>query len=78
MLSAVAGYAADTGVRLGIEPVNRYETFLLNTAEQAMDLLTRIGKANVFIHLDTYHLFLRVIEELPERAQLIGMMCSAD
>ena len=54
-LKEVATYAADQGVSLGIEPVNRYETYLVNTMQQAVDLIERIGEDNVFIHLDTYH-----------------------
>ena len=56
MLRNTAAYAGDKGVRLGIEPVNRYETYLINTTEQAIDLLDRIGRDDMFIHLDTYHL----------------------
>ncbi|MCG8477885.1 MAG: sugar phosphate isomerase/epimerase [Spirochaetales bacterium] len=56
VLSRVAEYAERRGIRLGIEPVNRYETFLINTAEQARDLLDRIDSPTMFIHLDTYHL----------------------
>jgi len=55
VLRSVADYAKDRGIKLGIEPVNRYETFLVNTAEQAITLLDRIESDNVFIHLDTYH-----------------------
>lgn len=56
VLRSVAGYADSQGIRLGIEPVNRYETFLVNTAQQAVELLDRIAADNMFIHLDTYHL----------------------
>lgn len=55
-LSRLARRAAADGISLGIEPVNRYETFLVNTAAQALDLLTRIDEPNVFVHLDTYHM----------------------
>lgn len=55
-LRKVAEYAAVQGVILGIEPVNRYETFLVNTCRQAKDLKNLIGKDNVKIHLDTYHM----------------------
>lgn len=56
VLGRIARYAEEKGIRLGIEPVNRYETFLVNTAEQAIALLDRIGSDNMFVHLDTYHL----------------------
>src|SRR5205823_1536168 len=39
VLKRVARHAADRGVSLGVEPVNRYETYLLNMAEQANALL---------------------------------------
>ncbi len=55
VLRSIADYGMDRGIKLGIEPVNRYETFLVNTAEQAIALLDRIGSDNVFVHLDTYH-----------------------
>lgn len=55
-LRRVARDAAKLGVSLGIEPVNRYETYLVNTAAQGVDLIERIGEPNVFLHLDTYHM----------------------
>ncbi|MFO7636778.1 MAG: sugar phosphate isomerase/epimerase family protein [Clostridia bacterium] len=55
-LREVAEYAEDLGVVIGIEPVNRYETFLVNTCAQARMLLDMIGRKNVKIHLDTYHM----------------------
>lgn len=55
-LRTVARAAADCGVTLALEPVNRYETFLVNTCAQARDLARRIGEPNVKIHLDTYHM----------------------
>ena len=55
-LRPVARRAADWGMQLGIEPCNRYETHLINTAQQAIAMLDRIGEPNVVIHLDTYHM----------------------
>lgn len=55
-LKEAAKYAADLGVRLGIEPVNRYETFLINTGEQALRLRALIDEPNVYVHLDAYHM----------------------
>ena len=51
---SVARRARELGVTIGIEPVNRYETFLINTCEQALELKDMIGTDNVRIHLDTY------------------------
>ena len=43
-------------MQLGVEPCNRYETHLLNTAHQTAAVVERVGADNVFIHLDTYHM----------------------
>lgn len=48
--------AADSGVTLGLEIVNRYESNLLNTARQAVDYVREVDRANLVIHLDTYHM----------------------
>ena len=56
VVSKVADQARKLGMRLGIEPCNRYETHLLNTAAQAVGIVERTGAGNVFIHLDTYHM----------------------
>lgn len=52
----VAKYAAEFGMSLGLEPVTRYESYLLNTAEQARHLIDMIDEPNVFVHLDSYHM----------------------
>lgn len=55
-LEAVAKHAKSLDLLFGIEPVNRYETHLLNTGWQAVEMIERIGADNMFIHLDTYHM----------------------
>jgi D-psicose/D-tagatose/L-ribulose 3-epimerase len=56
VLSSLAQEARRQGVSLGLEVVNRYETNVVNTARQAMELADAIGEDNVLIHLDTYHM----------------------
>jgi D-psicose/D-tagatose/L-ribulose 3-epimerase len=56
VLRAAARHAAARGVRVGIEPVNRYESFLVNTAAQARELMEMIDEPNVGVHLDAYHM----------------------
>jgi len=55
-LKSTARRAAEGGVELSIEAVNRYETYLINLASQVSDLLDEIDEPNVFAHLDTYHM----------------------
>jgi len=54
-LKPVARRAGDYGMSLGLEPCNRYETHLLNTAKQTIELMARIDEPSVMIHLDSYH-----------------------
>jgi D-psicose/D-tagatose/L-ribulose 3-epimerase len=55
-LREVAAYAGERGITLGLEPVNRYETYLYNTIADTLDLIDAIGAPNVTIHADTYHM----------------------
>lgn len=55
-LKEVAQYAQEFDVELAFEPVTRYESYLLNTSEQAVKLLEMIDEKNVFVHLDSYHM----------------------
>jgi D-psicose/D-tagatose/L-ribulose 3-epimerase len=52
----LAEQAAASGITLGIEVVNRYESNLVNTATQAVAFIEEIGAPNVVVHLDTYHM----------------------
>ncbi|MBG6178982.1 sugar phosphate isomerase/epimerase family protein [Arthrobacter sp. CAN_A1] len=55
-LAPLADEAAGAGVVLGIEPLNRYETSLINTVDQALDALGPLLGPAVGLALDTYHL----------------------
>jgi D-psicose/D-tagatose/L-ribulose 3-epimerase len=55
-LRAAAQMAADHGVILAIEALNRFETDLINTAEQVKRLVGDVGHESVKIHLYTFHM----------------------
>lgn len=55
VLRRVAAIGERTGVTLGVEYVNRYESNLLNTAAQTARFVDDIGASNVVVHLDTFH-----------------------
>lgn len=55
-LRPVAEYAAEHGVRIAVEPLNRYETSLLNTVDQALEALDGLPGEGCGLALDTYHL----------------------
>ncbi|MBC7891744.1 MAG: sugar phosphate isomerase/epimerase [Sphingobacteriaceae bacterium] len=47
--------ADDYGVVLGVEPLNRFETDMVNTADQALSLVREIAHPCVRVSLDTFH-----------------------
>lgn len=56
VIQELADHAARARITLGLEVVNRYESNLLNTADQALRYLDLVDRGNVRIHLDTYHM----------------------
>ena len=51
----LADKAADKGITIGLEVVNRYETNVMNTTTAAMELLADIDRPAMTVHLDSYH-----------------------
>jgi len=45
----------DNRVRLVLEPLNRYEAGLINTVEEALEIVRQIGMKNMGILFDTFH-----------------------
>ncbi|MFR9722925.1 sugar phosphate isomerase/epimerase family protein [Streptomyces sp. MS19] len=54
-LSPVVNHARAAGITLGVEPLNRYETSLLNTVAQTLEALEGLPADAVGLCLDTYH-----------------------
>jgi D-psicose/D-tagatose/L-ribulose 3-epimerase len=54
-LKRAAEHAGGHGIRLAVEPLNRYETDLVNTVEQGLQLCAEVGSDAVGLLLDTYH-----------------------
>jgi D-psicose/D-tagatose/L-ribulose 3-epimerase len=55
-LKTAAGYAAECSVKLAIEPLNRFETDLVNTVDQGLELIADVGAKNLGLLLDTFHM----------------------
>jgi len=55
-LRPLAAYAAERGVRLALEPLNRYETSFVNTVEQGLEIVVAVDSPGLGLLLDTYHL----------------------
>lgn len=61
-LTRVGSRAAAAGVALWLEPLNRYEDYVVNTLEQARDIAARTGLANVGVIGDTFHMSIEEVD----------------
>jgi len=52
----LSDYAADKGVNINLEVVNRYETNIINTGKEGLKFLEAVNRPNAYLHLDTYHM----------------------
>jgi D-psicose/D-tagatose/L-ribulose 3-epimerase len=55
-LRPVVDYADEHCVKLALEPLNRYETSLITTAEQGLEVVETLGSPALGLLLDTYHM----------------------
>ncbi len=55
-MKKLAKVAEDCDVTLGMEILNRYEGYLLNTCEEGLDYINAVGSDNVKVMLDTFHM----------------------
>jgi D-psicose/D-tagatose/L-ribulose 3-epimerase len=55
-MQRLADYAADKGININLEVVNRYETNIMNTGLEGMAFLDEVNRPNTYLHLDTYHM----------------------
>jgi D-psicose/D-tagatose/L-ribulose 3-epimerase len=52
----VAAVAADEGIVICLEIINRFETFMFNTVQEGLAFLRQVDHPAVKLHLDTYHM----------------------
>ena len=55
-VTRLADYAADKGININLEVVNRYETNIMNTGKEGLKFLEAVNRPNTYLHLDTYHM----------------------
>ncbi|MDQ3685948.1 MAG: sugar phosphate isomerase/epimerase [Acidobacteriota bacterium] len=60
-LKEVADFALENNVRIGIEPLNRFETYLINRHDQALALVDEVGR-NVGVVLDAFHINIEEVD----------------
>ena len=55
VLAAGAAHAEQVGVRMAIEPLNRFETYVVTTIADAVRLCRAVGSPALKVHVDTFH-----------------------
>jgi D-psicose/D-tagatose/L-ribulose 3-epimerase len=70
-LRAVAEYAEPMHIDLAIEPVSRFEGYLIPTAAEGLKYLEMVGMRNVGLHLDTFQMNIEE-ESLPGAIRAAG------
>lgn len=67
----LADMAAAYDITLGMEVLNRFEGYILNTCEEAVEFVDKIGKDNIKVMLDTFHMNIEE-ESFSEAIKLAG------
>jgi D-psicose/D-tagatose/L-ribulose 3-epimerase len=55
-LKTLCKYAEKNGRQVCLEPLNRFETDFINTADQALKMIKEVNSPALKIHLDTFHM----------------------
>ncbi|NQX87445.1 MAG: sugar phosphate isomerase/epimerase [Halioglobus sp.] len=54
-LHSCGAYGGQQGVRLGLEVLNRFEVFMINTTADCRRMVEQVGLDTVGVHYDTHH-----------------------
>ncbi|KAI1134509.1 xylose isomerase-like protein [Hypoxylon sp. FL0543] len=52
----VAHFAAERGIRIALEPLNRFETYLITNISQALQLIEEVKAPNLGVAFDPFHM----------------------
>ena len=55
-MQVLSEVARESGVQLNMESLNRFENYLINTAEECVRFVREVGCDNVWVMLDTFHM----------------------
>jgi len=67
----VAKYAEKKDILLAIEPINRYETYLVNSIQDALYYAREVNSSHVKIMADTFHMNIEE-RDIPESIRIAG------
>jgi D-psicose/D-tagatose/L-ribulose 3-epimerase len=57
-IKEMAEVARKKGIKLALEPLNRFETDMINVVSQGLKFIEETGMDNVGLHLDSFHMHL--------------------
>ena len=75
VLKEAATKAQQYGVTIALEFLNRFETFFLNTSEDAVQMCKDVGEPCMKVHFDTFHANIEeknVVEAVRKTGQFLG------
>jgi D-psicose/D-tagatose/L-ribulose 3-epimerase len=55
-MKEIIKFAEDTGIRLNVEILNRFEQFIINTVDQGLEYIRMVDSPNLKLELDTFHM----------------------
>lgn len=67
---AVARYAGARGVRIALEPINRYEADYIHSTQDGLRMVADVGEASLGLMLDIFHMNI-------EDVSIAGSLCEA-
>ncbi|RPI84688.1 MAG: sugar phosphate isomerase/epimerase [Chloroflexi bacterium] len=70
--ATLGAYAAELGVELTVEPINRYETNFLNTIEETLCFIRATNCSNIGLLADTFHM------NIEEADMLLSLQAAGD
>jgi sugar phosphate isomerase/epimerase len=80
-LKALCSEAAERGVKVFVEVINRYETNIFTTAAETLDFIGSRDISNCFVHLDTFHMNIEetdTVEAIRAAGKRLGYFHVAD
>lgn len=70
-MKIVGSYAAEKGIKLALEPLNRFETDFMNTVYQGKEFLDKVKMDNIGFLIDTFHMNIEE-KSIPDAIRLAG------
>jgi len=52
----VCRFAKEYNILIGIEAINRFRNYLINTIDEALKFIEEVGEPNLVVHADTFHM----------------------